>query len=175
MRLSRHRMTCVFLLFAALLAGNAFVQKQLDIHSLNRWEMQTVELPHGVNKAIEQGQLDTAIVQLVAKHLIAPETHRGAVLGNLCLGYMLKRDYASARALCDLSLQQESVSRDVYNISGVLHAQLGDYSHAVNDFAAAACGPLCPANLAHSDLPPHPLIARNLERAIEQRSAMMTP
>ena len=137
------------------------------------WEMRTDPADTIARADIEQGLLDEAITDLVASYLVATPTQAGPILSDLCLAYILKKQYQAASQLCDLAVEQPEVSRDAYNNRGVLMALQGHYKAAIADFKNASCSLGCPANLRVEESSPDGVIERNLERAQFQLAAMM--
>lgn len=96
--------------------------------------------------------------------LIRPKV---AGLTNLCIGYLLLKDYAQAEHYCDEAVARKSKPSEravTHNNRGVLRALQGDYEGAREDFTIAARESECDST-SHTQRDLRPVARRNLERA----------
>jgi len=128
------------------------------------WELRTAAQEVKGTRALEEGQLDKAIRIMDANYGTTPYAEKGAMLTNLCLAYILKRDLNTATSYCDRAVKHGFSDREAYNNRGVLRSMQGDYPGAVSDFERAGCFANCPEELNSQGNERMDVARRNLQR-----------
>jgi len=136
------------------------------------WQLQTAVEEVPGTRDIEAGQVDKGIRVLQWYLKAAPVRQKGVVLTNLCMAYILKREYEKAAGYCDHAVARDRPPKVAYNNRGVLRALQGDYTGALNDFRKAGCLRDCPAKLTIPGSLPMMVARQNLSRAEQQWAVM---
>lgn len=150
--------------------GTVFTTIALTITSLpyaqaESWELRTATQEVKGTRALEAGQLDKAIRVMEANYGTTPYVQKGAMLTNLCVAYILKRDLPGARNYCDRAVEHGFNDRTAHNNRGVLSTLQGDYRAAISDFEKAGCLATCPDSLDNRGNDSMDVAQRNLQRA----------
>jgi Tfp pilus assembly protein PilF len=132
------------------------------------WELRTTERAVPGTSEIESGNADKAIRISRVRLPHASPQEEVAYLTNLCIGYIMKKDFETAESYCDEAVNSSTEKSVSFNNRGVLKALQGDYIGAMEDFSNAAnAGCVQGCNLsanAPRDLP-RPIARRNLGKA----------
>ncbi len=153
-------------LIAAIVA--AFLLTALPTVSIaDDWELHTTSDAVPGTREVESGKIAKAI-RISEMHLShASPANKVAVLTNLCIGYILSKNFDQAEAYCDLAVSRANEKTVSYNNRGVLKALQGDYSAAMQDFESAVnsdcLGECSVTTNVPADLP-RPAARRNLKR-----------
>lgn len=150
----------------AIILATLLVVAPPVISSAEAWELRTVDKEVPGTREIESGDVEKSI-QISKVYLTRiPAPQKVAVLTNLCIGYILLKDFAQAREFCDRATERKVERPVTFNNRGVLNALTGDDIAARRDFAIAAgvdCDPACDkTRKAGRDYPRH-VAQRNLE------------
>ena len=139
-----------------------------SVSNADGWELRATldEVPG--TREIESGNIDKAIrISKVRLPHVSPK-HKVAVLTNLCIGYIMSKDFDEAEDYCNQAVKRPNEKVVSYNNRGVLKALQGDYDGAMRDFARAAksgCfGECSDLEKAPKDLP-RPIAKRNFRKA----------
>jgi len=145
-----------------------------SVSGADGWELRTAldEVPG--TREIESGNTDKAIRISKVQLSHVSQKQKVAVLTNLCIGYIVNKDFDEAEYYCNQAVERPNEQAVSFNNRGVLNALKGDYDSASRDFASAAksgCIGECsisenaPRNL------PRPIANRNLSKAEFQAKA----
>ena len=138
------------------------------------WELRTTEQPVPGTAEIESGNADKAIKISKVRLPHASPREEVAYLTNLCIGYILRKDFETAGTYCNEAVNSPTEKTVSLNNRGVLKALQGDYIGAMEDFSQAAnTGCVRECNLS-ANVPgdfPRPIARRNLGRAEVQARA----
>ena len=151
-------------------AGTILTAMALGFSSLpsaqaESWELRTATTEVKGTRDLEAGKLDKAIRVMEANYGTTPYVEKGAMLTNLCVAYILKRDLDRATSYCDRAVKRGFNDRAAYNNRGVLHVMQGDYNAAISDFEQAGCLDTCPESLDIRGNDTMDVAKRNLQRA----------
>lgn len=139
-----------------------------SISCADGWELRTTERAVPGTAEIEAGNTDKAIEISEVRLPHASPREAVAYLTNLCIGYILKKDFETAGEYCDKAVNSPTEKTVSLNNRGVLKALQGDLVGAIDDLARAAsegCVGECSQSAdAPGDLP-RPIARRNLGRA----------
>ena len=150
-------------IFAALLLATI-----PSISNAEAWELRTTPNAVPGTLEIESGKIDKAIriSNVWLPHVV--QQKKVAVLNNLCIGYILNKDFEQAEEYCDRAVDRRNYKTVSFNNRGVLRALQGDYEGAVQDFASASnagcangCSKVIPKDLQQ----PRAVAMRNFDRA----------
>ncbi len=139
-----------------------------SVSNAEAWELRTAPDAVPGTHEIESGKIDKAIriSKVWLPHIARQE--KVAVLTNLCIGYILSKEFDQAGEYCDRAVERRNDEAVSYNNRGVLKALQGDYEGAVQDFANASnagCANGC-SNAVPKDLQqPRAVAMRNFGRA----------
>jgi len=156
-------------MFAALLLATI-----PSISNAEAWELRTTPNAVPGTSEIESGKIDKAIriSNVWLPHV--DQRKKVAVLSNLCIGYILSKEFDQAEVYCERAVERWNYKTVSHNNRGVLRALQGDYEGAVQDFADASnagCVNGC-SNAAPKDLQqPRAVAMRNFNRAEYQAKA----
>ncbi len=160
-RISLHLPTCLAVVLTLLLTIAPPAMSRAEA-----WELRTVDNEVPGTREIESGDVEKGIRISKVYLTRIPAPQRVAVLTNLCIGYILLKDFAQARNFCDQAAERKLERPVTFNNRGVLNALTGDDLAARRDFAIAAgvdCEPACDkTRKASRDFPRH-VAQRNLE------------
>ena len=129
------------------------------------WELRTADLEVKGTRDIEAGRIDKGIRIMETHFAASPYAEKGAILTNLCLAYILKKQLETAATFCDRAVNHPRSSREALNNRGVLNAMLGRLDSATTDFEKAGCLGACEARTASTGKDRMDVAKRNLTRA----------
>lgn len=139
-----------------------------SVSSADGWELRTSRHTVPGTREIESGKIDKAIQISKIQLPHVSQQKKVAVLTNLCIGYILSRDFAQAEEYCDQAVERSNESSVSYNNRGVLKVQQGDLESAIQDFTYASNAGCFMGCASASSVPrdlPRPVAKRNLGRA----------
>ena len=132
------------------------------------WELRTAEQAVPGTREIEQGKIARAIEISKVRLPHASAQNKVAFLTNLCVAYILTREFNEADDYCSQAVKRPNEQAVTYNNRGVLRAMQGDVEAAMQDFAKASTsgcvGKCSDSAKAPRDLP-RPLARRNFDKA----------
>jgi tetratricopeptide (TPR) repeat protein len=145
-----------------------------SVSNAEAWELRTAPDTVPGTHEIESGKIDKAIRLSTAwlPHIARQE--KVAVLNNLCIGYILSKEFDQAEEYCDRAVEHLADRTVSYNNRGVLRALQGDYDGAVQDFASASsadCADGCSSAVPKNPQQPRAVAMRNFDRAEYQAKA----
>jgi tetratricopeptide (TPR) repeat protein len=139
-----------------------------SVSNAEAWELRTAPDAVPGTHEIESGKIDKAIriSKVWLPHIARRE--KVAVLTNLCIGYILSKEFDQAEEYCDRAAERPNARTVSYNNRGVLKALQGDYEGAVQDFANASnagCADRCSKAGPRDLQQPRAVAMRNFGRA----------
>jgi hypothetical protein len=153
---------------AATLMATLLMTSLASFANAEGWELRTTEQAVPGTAQIESGNVDKAIRISKVRLPHASRQEEAAYLTNLCIGYIMKKDFETAAKYCDEAVNSPTEKTVSFNNRGVLRALQGDFIGAVEDFSNAAnAGCVQDCNLSANvpqDLP-RPIARRNLGKA----------
>jgi hypothetical protein len=142
--------------------------------SAEGWELRTTERAVPGTAEIEAGSVDKAIKISKVRLPHASRKEEVAYLTNLCIGYIMKKDFETAESYCDEAVNSPAEKAVSFNNRGVLKALQGDYIGAMDDLSRAAnagCFRGCELTANVPQDLPRPIARRNLGKAEVQARA----
>lgn len=132
------------------------------------WELRTsLDAVPGTIE-IESGEIDKAIRISKIRLAHVSQQQKVAVLANLCIAYILNKDFDQAEDYCGKAVKQQNDRAVSYNNRGVLKALQGDLDGAVEDFTNASNAGCFGSCSLSSNIPkhlPHAVAMRNSGKA----------
>ena len=150
------------------IAGTLLLLAFPSVSNAEAWELRTAPDTVPGTHEIESGKIDKAIriSKVWLPHIARRE--KVAVLTNLCIGYILSKEFDQAEEYCDQAVERRNHKTVSYNNRGVLKALQGDYDGAVQDFASASnagCADGCSDAIPKDLQQPRAVAMRNFGRA----------
>ena len=139
-----------------------------SVSNAEAWELRTAPDTVPGTHEIESGKIDKAIRLSNAWLPHVDRRKKVAVLNNLCIGYILNKEFDQAEEYCDRAVQRHNYKIVSYNNRGVLKALQLDYEGAVEDFANASnagCVNGCSDTGPKDSQQPRAVAMRNFDRA----------
>ena len=108
-----------------------------SISNADTWELRTTPIAVPGTAEIESGKIDKAVRLSIAWLPHVTDRKEVAVLSNLCIAHILKKEFERAEDYCEQAVTTGDDEVVSYNNRGILRAMQGDFDGAAEDFTVA--------------------------------------